>query len=450
MLSITKMIPLIISMSIDDITHKIEKYLPVRINEKDKFGEVFTPPCLINELLDNLPNKIWINPNLRWLDPASGIGNFFIYVYERLMNGLSKIIPDTTERSRHIIKNMLYMVEINPKNIRISKKIFGNNANIVCANFLSEHGIKKWTTQFNNIDKFDIIIGNLPFNEETNEENRKTVSLWPRFVYKSLDILNENGYLAFIHPQNWRSPENKLWNILSNKQLLYIHIYSPETSKRLFGNEVHTKVDLYILHNVPIHSSTIVVDQLENKYKLILNKFPFLSNYNINDFNKILSTKNTINVLYNTSCSTTNSNEHKTDIFKYPVIKSITKDNKLHFRYTNDNIKCHINTPKVIINGGRYAYPYNDYEGKYGMSQNIFGIPITSKKQGDDIVKAINSEKFKTLLNSTKWSTFGIDYKMFKHFKIDFFKYFLDSPSKEPSTKTIKKKKKHILYNTTK
>lgn len=446
MLSITKMIPLIKSMSIDDITHKMEKYLPVRSNEKDKFGEVFTPPSLINELLDNLPKQVWSNPNLRWLDPASGIGNFFIYVYDRLMSGLSKKIPDINERSRHILNNMLYMVEINPKNVRVAKKIFGNNANIVCANFLSERGVKKWTTQFNNIDKFDIIIGNLPFNEETNEENRKTVSLWPKFVYKSLDILNENGYLAFIHPQNWRSPENKLWNILSNKQLLYIHIYSPEHSKKLFGNEVHTKIDLYVLHNVPIHSSTNVVDQLGDKYELKLNKLPFLSNYSIKDFNKIISTKNTINILYDTMCSTTNSNENKSDKFKYPVIKSITEDNKLHFRYTDDNTKCHINIPKVIINGGRYAYPYNDYEGKYGMSQNLFGIPITSKKQGDDIVKAINSEKFKTLLNSTKWSTFGIDYKMFKHFRNDFFKYFL----KETSTKTIKRKKFNRQTNMTK
>lgn len=40
------------------------------------------------------------------------------------------------------------------------------------------------------------------------------------------------------------------------------------------------------------------------------------------------------------------------------------------------------------------------------MSQITFGIPITSKKQGDEIVKAINSDKFKQIINATKWGRF--------------------------------------------
>lgn len=442
MLSMSKKNSLIKKMKINEIINKIEKYLPVRNNEKNMFGEVFTPPNLINEMLDNLPNKVWTNPDLKWLDPACGIGNFFMIVYNRLMTGLDKQIINPDDRSRHILQNMLYMVEINPKNVRVAYKIFGKNANIVCADFLSERGIKKWSSQFKNINKFDIIIGNLPFNEETNESNKKTVSLWPKFIYKSLDILNDKGYIAFIHPQNWRSPDNKLWKLLTSKQLLYIHIYSPEDSKKLFGNVVHTKVDLYILHNVPVHSTTTIIDQLGNKYDLKLNKLPFLSNYNIKDFNNLISNTNNLEILYSTLCSTNNSVENKNEKYKYPVIKSITADNNLQFRYTDDNTKCYINIPKVIINGGRYAYPYNDYEGKYGMTQNLFAIPITSKKHGDEIVKAMNTYKFKSLLNSTKWTTFGIDYKMFKHFKSDFFKYFLKNKNSDISIKTVKNKNK--------
>ena len=104
-------------MTYDELLDKIEKYLPVRENEKDKFGEVFTPPILINELLDQLPNHVWTDPTLKWLDPASGTGNFFMLVFFRLMAGLAKKIPNKNKRSHHILKNMLYMVDINSNNI---------------------------------------------------------------------------------------------------------------------------------------------------------------------------------------------------------------------------------------------------------------------------------------------------------------------------------------------
>ena len=52
----------------------IQKHLDVRVNEKREFGEVFTPINIVLETL-KLPS-CWTNPNLKWLDPACGIGNF--------------------------------------------------------------------------------------------------------------------------------------------------------------------------------------------------------------------------------------------------------------------------------------------------------------------------------------------------------------------------------------
>ena len=53
--------------------------------EKKQFGEVFTPMILVNEMLDKLPKEVWKNKNLKWLDPATGMGNFPIAVYLRLI-----------------------------------------------------------------------------------------------------------------------------------------------------------------------------------------------------------------------------------------------------------------------------------------------------------------------------------------------------------------------------
>ena len=65
-------------------------------------------------MLDHLPNNVWSNPELKWLDPANGIGNFPICVYYRLMRGLKDVdgYTDTATRSRHIITKMLYMIEL--------------------------------------------------------------------------------------------------------------------------------------------------------------------------------------------------------------------------------------------------------------------------------------------------------------------------------------------------
>ena len=49
----------------------IKKHSKLNISKKRLNGEVFTPPELINEMLDKLPNDVWYNPKLKWLDPCS-------------------------------------------------------------------------------------------------------------------------------------------------------------------------------------------------------------------------------------------------------------------------------------------------------------------------------------------------------------------------------------------
>ena len=66
--------------------------------EKKKYGEVFTPMKIVNEMLDKLDecykkehkNSIFTKKSFKWLDPANGMGNYPIAVYLRLMEGLKK------------------------------------------------------------------------------------------------------------------------------------------------------------------------------------------------------------------------------------------------------------------------------------------------------------------------------------------------------------------------
>ncbi len=70
--------------------------------------EVFTPPPVANAVLDLLPEEVWSDPKLRWLDPGTKTGVFLREAARRLMGGLEKAIPDEDERREHILKNMLY------------------------------------------------------------------------------------------------------------------------------------------------------------------------------------------------------------------------------------------------------------------------------------------------------------------------------------------------------
>ena len=61
-------------------------------------SEVFTPLSVVEEILHKLPKKIWKDHSLKWLDPATGIGNFPIMIYFRLMDGLKKWQPNEEKR----------------------------------------------------------------------------------------------------------------------------------------------------------------------------------------------------------------------------------------------------------------------------------------------------------------------------------------------------------------
>ena len=69
---------------------------------------VFTPPRVVNAVLDLLPAHVWNDPDLRWLDPASKTGVFPREIAKRLMVGLAEAIPDEQARLDHILNNMVF------------------------------------------------------------------------------------------------------------------------------------------------------------------------------------------------------------------------------------------------------------------------------------------------------------------------------------------------------
>lgn len=117
--------------------------IPLSKDEKKKqFGEVFTPPELVNEILDQLPEDVWTDPSKTWLDNSCGQGAFLVAIKQRLMISLESWQPDPQLREKHILENMIYGVELQQDNwkecrIKLGLTPEGNDGNIVCTDALA-------------------------------------------------------------------------------------------------------------------------------------------------------------------------------------------------------------------------------------------------------------------------------------------------------------------------
>lgn len=218
----------------------INSCLKPKIIEKKKFGEVFTPIWVIEEMLDKIKEydaECFTNPNLTWLDPAVGIGNFVIILYYKLMDGLKQEIEDEEARKKHILENMIYMSELNKKNCFLVKQIFNPdskyNLNLYQGDSLKLNIADEWK-----VEQFNYIIGNPPYNEELTKVG--AIPLYNKFIERFIPLSNR---LSFIVPSRWFAGGKGLDKfrklMLNRTDIVYIHHFND--SKKIFGANIDIK-----------------------------------------------------------------------------------------------------------------------------------------------------------------------------------------------------------------
>ena len=420
----------------------IEDNLAPTVVLKDEFGAVFTPMRLVNEMLDNLklsePN-IFKDKNNKWLDPANGIGNFPVAVFYRLMQEVEGISRNPEERANYIIKNMLYMVEIQPANSAKCRRIFKKLApdvepNILTANTLTEFIVNK---NFKDGTKeFDIIIGNPPYNPPKTETGSSGNNIWPNFVMKSFSLLKKNGYLCFLHPPGWKKPTDEIykpekfkggdfslglirvgqvWKVLKETGS-FKYIY---TNDQLFTriNEYlpyFPAVDYYIYHkdeeNLKCNTKNVFLGMVIETKDVKLNyKLKYLPN---------LITKQTQDILFNVT-----SKEGDKPIFKagfdprgfetkekgeikYLYDASVKGPN---YAYHNEKIP-NVDMSKVVLNenGGFNGFycKFIEESEKIGVLHHTLFYQVNSK-QGKNIEKYFNSDIVKFIFLITQYIPSG-------------------------------------------
>jgi site-specific DNA-methyltransferase (adenine-specific) len=212
-----------------------------------------TPPLLARALLDLLPAEVWSNPNYRWLDPATKSGSILREAALRLMDGLADWEPDHDRRAEHILRNMLFGCgitqihgEMTRRSVYVSRDATSEHAVIqfdTAGGHLpfvpGEHdypvnrqgkasgpcqvcgapvGLERGPSRENHAYafihgaypteemkhmQFDVIVGNPPYQLQTEGFGATASTIYHRFVEHAIAL--EPKYMAMIIPSRWFS-----------------------------------------------------------------------------------------------------------------------------------------------------------------------------------------------------------------------------------------------------
>jgi hypothetical protein len=325
--------------------------------------------------------------------------------------------------------NEIWFVNENPQQIQFARDIYVGDGNdkFICSKFLE---IDK------NMKKFSVVIGNPPYQTKSEASVTKTQVIWDKFVKKSIDMCEDDGYVCLVHPSGWRDVDGQFKDVqelLVSKDIKYLEIHDREDGVNTFGAQ--TAFDYYVLKNSKSSGHTTIKDYDGNISKIDLSSLKFIPNGMFDEISKLLAKdgEDRVNIARDASgCHTQKQwmSKEKTDEFKYPAVYTTLKDGTVNCWYSNTNKKGHFGISKVIFSNGT-SYPIIDKTGEYGLTQFAYGIVDTAENL-ENIQTALLSTKFIELMDRCQLiGKHRYAYKVISMFRKDFWKQFVNENGKE-------------------
>jgi len=243
--------------------------------------------------------------------------------------------------------------------------------------------------------KFSVTVSNPPFSVGSHATGKND---YVKFVRKQYELTEDGGRMIAIHPYAMRREQNRDFYRDNNVTHLSIH----SASEKLFGKDVSTPVEWYVLEKKKRDGNMQVRFSGEEEWvEFDINQYPFIPNHSLDLLNKFMGVSGEVprfNFIKG------NARRHKSQLKRTEVFdptKEFSGSYKNIFKTTADGIthcydvkpSSYRNVPKVVLmESGKY--PVYD-EGEYGVSDQCFWMEVSSKEEADVIIEYLKSDEFK-------------------------------------------------------
>lgn len=310
------------------------------MNNKEKYGEVFTPPSLILEIYDLLIPLIQNKETIDLYEPGIGKGAFYNNYDKNLLK-----------------KTNYYGCEIN------------ENYMLPCSTMT--HG-----DFFDlSLNEYDVIVGNLPFNHNglmnvpCSKHKSRGITIWGKMLKKCIFHLKKEGFIAVIIPCIWLKPDKEnIYELITNYKIHYLKIYNSYESNKLFNYECQTPTCYVIFQKTPCTYSFKIYDSTFIDFQLYKNLCIPTKNANLL-YKSLLFIKQrpyikTLDVIKIATMKKITHTENTKDPFI--ITSSVIVNNELVLKGFHSNNFCN-NYEKVILCHKRLPLPIYDKQGDYGI-----------------------------------------------------------------------------------